>query len=58
MRVAFVIFEDLTALDFVGVFDAVTRLKTMKFLPELEWDICSLLIKQLMELDLSLLQQK
>ncbi|KIN39888.1 DJ-1/PfpI family protein [Bacillus subtilis] len=41
MKVAFVIFEDLTALDFVGVFDAVTRLKTMKFLPDLEWDICS-----------------
>ena len=41
MKVAFVIFEGLTALDFVGVFDAVTRLKTMKFLPGLEWDICS-----------------
>ncbi|MCP3027703.1 DJ-1/PfpI family protein [Halobacillus sp. A5] len=41
MKVAFVIFEDLTALDFVGVYDAVTRLKTMNFIPELEWEICS-----------------
>lgn len=41
MKVAFVIFEDLTALDFIGVYDAVTRLKTMNFIPDLEWDICS-----------------
>ncbi|WP_107924210.1 DJ-1/PfpI family protein [Lysinibacillus parviboronicapiens] len=41
MKVAFVIFEDLTALDFIGVYDAVTRLKTMNFIPELEWEICS-----------------
>jgi cyclohexyl-isocyanide hydratase len=41
VKVAFVIFEDLTALDFVGVYDAVTRLKTMNFIPELEWEICS-----------------
>ncbi|WP_062051592.1 DJ-1/PfpI family protein [Bacillus sp. JCM 19034] len=41
MKVAFVIFEGFTALDFIGVYDAVTRLKTMDFMPELEWDICS-----------------
>ncbi|MEC1773689.1 DJ-1/PfpI family protein [Schinkia azotoformans] len=41
MKVAFIIFEDLTALDFIGVYDAVTRLKTMNFIPELEWEICS-----------------
>jgi len=41
MKVAFIIFEGLTALDFVGVYDAVTRLKTMEFITDLEWDICS-----------------
>lgn len=41
MKVAFVLFDNVTALDFVGVYDAVTRLKTMGFIPELEWDICS-----------------
>lgn len=41
MKVAFVIFNDLTTLDFVGVYDPVTRLKTMKFIPELEWEICA-----------------
>ncbi|WP_017755035.1 DJ-1/PfpI family protein [Calidifontibacillus oryziterrae] len=41
MKIAFVVFEDLTALDFIGVYDAVTRLKTMNFIPELDWEICS-----------------
>jgi cyclohexyl-isocyanide hydratase len=42
MRVAFVIFERMTALDFVGVYDPVTRLRTMLFRPDLAWDICGL----------------
>ncbi|MFD2445038.1 DJ-1/PfpI family protein [Bacillus sp. CGMCC 1.16607] len=42
MKVAFLLYEDFTALDFIGVFDPVTRLKTMSFLPNLEWDICAL----------------
>lgn len=42
MRVAFVIFERMTALDFVGVYDPVTRLATMLFRPDLSWDICAL----------------
>jgi transcriptional regulator GlxA family with amidase domain len=42
MRVAFVIFERMTALDFVGVYDPVTRLKTMLFRPDLTWDVCAL----------------
>lgn len=32
----------MTALDFVGVYDPVTRLKTMLFRPDLEWDVCAL----------------
>ncbi|HZQ06848.1 MAG TPA: DJ-1/PfpI family protein [Anaerolineae bacterium] len=41
MKIAFVIFDGLTALDFIGVYDPVTRLKTMGFMPALEWDICA-----------------
>ena len=41
MRIAFVIYDDMTALDFVGVFDPVTRLKTMGFMPALTWAICA-----------------
>lgn len=31
----------MTALDFIGVYDAITRLKTMGFIPDLRWEICS-----------------
>lgn len=42
MKVGFVIYNGMTALDFVGVYDPVVRLKTMGFIPELEWQICAL----------------
>lgn len=41
MQIAFVIFDQMTALDFVGVYDPLTRLKSMSFMPDLQWDICS-----------------
>jgi cyclohexyl-isocyanide hydratase len=31
----------MTALDFVGVYDPVTRLKSMGLMPELNWDLCA-----------------
>ncbi len=42
MRIAFVIYERMTALDFVGIFDPLTRLKTMGLMPEVDWDVCAL----------------
>lgn len=41
MKVAFVIYDGMTALDFIGVYDPVTRLKTMGFMKDLQWDICA-----------------
>ncbi|PRX22467.1 cyclohexyl-isocyanide hydratase [Orenia metallireducens] len=41
MKVAFVIFKGMTALDLIGIYDPLVRLKTMGFIPELEWEICS-----------------
>ncbi len=41
MKLAFVIYNDLTLLDFTGVYDTVTRLKSMKFKTDLRWDICA-----------------
>jgi cyclohexyl-isocyanide hydratase len=41
VKIAFVVFQDMTALDFVGIYDPLTRLKTMKFLPDLSWDVCA-----------------
>jgi len=41
MRIAFVIFDKMTTMDFVGIYDSLTRLKTMKFVPDLSWEICA-----------------
>ena len=41
MRLAFVVFDQMTALDFVGAYDPLTRLKSMNFRPDLAWDICA-----------------
>jgi cyclohexyl-isocyanide hydratase len=31
----------MTALDFIGVYDPITRLRTMGFMPDLGWEICA-----------------
>lgn len=41
MKIAFVVYDGMTALDLVGFFDPVTRLKTMGFKQDLEWDLCA-----------------
>lgn len=39
LRIAFVIFDGMTALDFIGVFDPLTRLKTMGIMPGVQYDV-------------------
>jgi cyclohexyl-isocyanide hydratase len=41
MKIAYVIFNGITYLDLIGIYDAVSRLRSMNFLPDLSWDICS-----------------
>ena len=41
MKIAFIIYDGMTSLDFIGVYDPVTRLKTMKPMPTLYWEICA-----------------
>jgi cyclohexyl-isocyanide hydratase len=41
MRVSFVIYTGMTSLDFIGIYDPITRLKGMGFMPDLAWDICA-----------------
>ena len=41
-RIAFIVFNDITLLDLVGVYDPITRLKSMDYIPDLEWDICAI----------------
>jgi transcriptional regulator GlxA family with amidase domain len=40
MRIGFLVFDGMTTLDFLGVFDAVTRIRTMGFRDDLEWKVC------------------
>jgi len=41
MKIAFVVYDNLTLLDFAGACDPLTRLKTMGFVPDLTYDICA-----------------
>ena len=41
MRIGFIIYNEMTALDFIGVYDPIIRLRTMGFMSDVEWDICS-----------------
>ncbi|MDH5534909.1 MAG: DJ-1/PfpI family protein [Betaproteobacteria bacterium] len=41
MKTAFVIFDRMTALDFIGAYDPLTRLKSMQIIPDFDWDICA-----------------
>jgi transcriptional regulator GlxA family with amidase domain len=41
MKFGFVIYSGMTSLDFIGIYDPLTRLKTMGFLESLKWDICA-----------------
>jgi len=41
LKTAFIIFNQMTALDLIGVYDPLTRLKSMNFVPEFRWQICA-----------------
>lgn len=41
MKIAFIVYNGMTILDFIGFYDPITRLKTMGFDSSIKWDICS-----------------
>jgi cyclohexyl-isocyanide hydratase len=41
MKAAFVVFDGMTSLDFIGFYDPVTRLKSMKILDDFAWRVCA-----------------
>jgi len=41
MKIAFVVFDRMTSLDFIGFYDPITRLKSMKIIDDFEWRICA-----------------
>jgi len=42
MQIAYILFDNVTLLDFAGVYDPVSRLRTLGFLPDLKWDLCAM----------------
>jgi transcriptional regulator GlxA family with amidase domain len=41
MKAAFVVFDGMTFLDFVGFYDPVTRLASMRIMNDFEWRVCA-----------------
>lgn len=39
-RVAYVLFDGITVLDFVGIYDPLSRIRSQKHHPNFSWDIC------------------
>jgi cyclohexyl-isocyanide hydratase len=42
MKAALVVFDGMTMLDFIGFYDALTRLPRMGFMPDFTWNVCAL----------------
>ncbi|MDO5968594.1 DJ-1/PfpI family protein [Flavivirga aquimarina] len=42
MKIAYILFDDITLLDFIGVYDSIGRIKSKGFIPELSWDLCGI----------------
>ena len=40
MKIAYIVFEGITWLDLFGVYDAITRLRSGGYMPNLQWDFC------------------
>ena len=42
MKAALVVFDGMTMLDFIGFYDAITRLPRMGLMPHFAWNVCAL----------------
>jgi transcriptional regulator GlxA family with amidase domain len=42
MKLAYILFDGITWLDLVGLYDPISRLKSMNYRPDLSWDFCSI----------------
>ncbi len=41
MTIAYILFDGITMLDFIGIYDPISRLKSMNYIPNLQWDLCA-----------------
>lgn len=42
MKIAYLLFDDITLLDFVGFYDPIKNIKTKAFMEDLNWDLCAM----------------
>jgi cyclohexyl-isocyanide hydratase len=42
MKIAFIVFEDITLLDLAGIYEPVIRLKYAGYIPDMSWDFCAI----------------
>ncbi len=42
MQIAYILYDNITLLDLAGVYDPVSRLRPLGYLPHLKWDLCAL----------------
>ena len=42
MKIAYILFDGITLLDFIGIYDPISRLKSQGFIQDLEWDLCGM----------------
>ena len=41
MKIAYILFDGITLLDFIGIYDPISRMKSKGFMEDLEWDLCA-----------------
>lgn len=41
MKIAYILFNGITWLDFIGIYDPISRLKSMNYIQDLSWDTCA-----------------
>jgi len=42
MKVAYILFDGITLLDFIGIYDPLCRLRSQGYLPDFCWDLCAM----------------
>ncbi len=42
MKIAFIVFDNMTLMDFIGAYDSLTRINSMGFDADFSWKICAL----------------
>ena len=40
MKLAYIVFDGVTWLDLIGVYEPISKLRSRNYLPDLQWDIC------------------